>query len=480
MGIVSLINSGAMNAGASKQVSSNLKVERDFHAPTFELIVRAGRGAQPFTITEDVKRYISEVTYEDNSDQFDRLEIKLQNQIDSDGERSVLSFVDSKLFSEGHYIEVLMGYGNSLFTVGAASLVKKTPDFPSDGVPTLIIEGFDLLHQAARRRPKGGVSYKGYRDSQIASIIGARNGFEISTKDPRSYENIKKTKGVHSRAVQARGISDYEYLKKIADINGYDLFSKFDSLQKKFVLFFQPPALAKQKEVFSFVYNEGEAAYRNTLLSFSPTLDAHDQSSDFEIFLIKDKEVTGAKMEFFKRLDSDSQKQLKELQETRFGAKAFSPKPINSDGVTVAFKAFGRSFRFPPNKRFKNEFQIRQAIEEFIKRQKEHFITGRGTVIGTEVLQSRQVHNLLGIGNELSGKYYFTQVTHKMGKDSPYITEFACRRVIEDSIVQAPPAFNISESDERIQKFKQERVKSPKPPTITNFPGLAGISAEED
>ena len=89
-----------MNAGASKQVSSNLKVERDFHAPNYELIVRAGRGAQPFTITEDVKRYISEVTYEDNSDQFDRLEIKLQNQIDSDGERSVLSFIDSKLFSE--------------------------------------------------------------------------------------------------------------------------------------------------------------------------------------------------------------------------------------------------------------------------------------------------------------------------------------------------------------------------------------------
>jgi hypothetical protein len=66
-----------------------------------------------------------------------------------------------------------------------------------------------------------------------------------------------------------------------------------------------------------------------------------------------------------------------------------------------------------------------------------------------------------------------------MSKDGPYVTEFACRRVIEDTIVQAPPAFHISDSDERIQKFKQERLKKAKPEKITNFPGLAGFSPEE-
>jgi len=454
VGIISAINAGKLGIGALKTTTPGQKLERDYYAPNYELLIRASqKGAQPFAVTEDVKSFISEVTYEDNADQFDRLEIKLESQIDNSGERSVSSFGDSKLFSEGHIVEIRMGYGNSLFTVGAASVVKKTPDYPADGFPTLTIEAFDLLHRAARRRPKGGVSYKGFRDSQIASIIGSRNGFDISTTDPRSFENIRKTTGVFDRT-QKKGMSDYEFLKKVADINGYDLFARFNPEQHRFVLFFQPPALAKQREVFTFIYNEGEAAYRNTLLSFSPTLDAHDQSSDFEIFLIKDKEVGGSKVEFFKRLDADAQRQLKEAQERRFGATPFAKKPIDSDGISVGFKAFGRSFKFPPHKRFKNEFQIRKAIEEFIKRQREHFVTGRGTVIGTEVLQSRQVHNLLGLGDDMSGKYYFTQVVHKMGKSLPYITEFSCRKVIDDTIVQAPPAFSLSDTDKRIQKFK--------------------------
>lgn len=455
MGIITAINQGKLGIGALRQTSSGQKLQRDFYAPNFELIVRSGKGAQPFGITEEIKDFISEVSYEDNADQFDKMEIRLESQIDNGGERSVLSLTDSKLFAEGHIVEVQMGYGNSLFTVGAASIVKTTPDFPSDGAPSLTIEGFDLLHRAARRRPKGGVSYKGFRDSQIASIIGARNGFDISISDPRSFENIRKTTGVFDRT-QKKGVSDYEFLKKVADINGYDLLSKFDPDQKRFVLFFQPPALDKQREVFTFLYNTGEAAYRNTLLSFTPTLDANDQSTDFEIFTIKDKQVGGAKFDAFKRLDADAQRTLREERERRLGGSAFAKKPVDSDGISVGFKAFGRSFKFPPHKRFKNEFQIRKAVEEFVKRQKENFITGRGTVIGTEVLQARQVHNLEGLGDQFSGKYYFTQVVHKMSKDGPYVTEFACRKVIKDEVVQTPPAFSISPTEGRFQKFKGE------------------------
>ena len=472
MGFLSLVNLGQLPASAIQKKSPLEPLERDIYAPNYELIVRGGKGAQPFTITEEVKQYITEITYEDNADQFDKLQIKIENQVDSRGERSILSFIDSKLFSEGHIIEVQMGYGKSLFTVGAATIVKKTPSFPSDGSPSLLIEGYDLLHKTAQRRPRGGVSYKGFRDSQVASIIGARSGFEIASRDPRSFENIRKTKGVNN-FVQNAGISDYEFLKKVADLNGFDLFSKFDPIQKRFVLFFQPPALAKQKEVFTFIYNEGEAAYRNTLLSFEPTFDAYDQATDYEIFLVHDRKVGGTKVEYIKRLDAESQKRLKDMEERRFGAKPFSEKQPSSSGLEVAFKAFGRSFRFPPHKRFKNEFQIRNAIEQFIKRQRENFITARGTVIGTEVLQSRQVHLLSGLGKEVSGKYYFTQVTHKMSKDAPYVVEFACRRVINDEVVQAPPAFTISETDRRIQKFKGED-------TSRNLPFKTTLIEDED
>lgn len=455
MGIISLINAGQILETATTPHPAATPLLRDYFTPNYEILIRGGHGAQPFTVTDEVKRYISEVAYEDNCDQFDRLTIKLENQIDGSGERSVLSILDSKLFAEGHILELMMGYGHSLFTVGASIVVKLTPEFPGDGSPTLTVEGYDLLYNTARRRPRGGVSYKGNRDSQIASIIGERNGFVIDAQDPRSYDNIQKTSGIYDR-VQAKGMSDYEFLKKVADINGFDLFAKFDNEQKKFILFFRPPALRAQKEVFTFVYNEGEAPYVNSLLSFTPTLNAYDQGTDFELFYIKDKQIGGSRIKFSKQLDAATQAELKELQEHRFGAKMETPKPAGGDGVQVAFKAFGSSFKFPPHKRFKNEFEVRTAIQEFIKRQKENFVTGRGVVLGNEVLQSRQVHNLEGLGRQFSGKYYFTNVIHRMGRDATYLTEFTCRKVIDDVVVQAPPAFTISETDRRVSRFKGE------------------------
>lgn len=473
MGIESLINISGLTGKAAEKVSAGQTLERDPYAPTYELIVRGGLGAQPFVITDDIKKYISEITYEDNADQFDHLTIQLENQVDDAGGGQILSLIDSKLFSEGTIMEVQMGYGRSLMTVGAADIVKKTPDFPDAGFPSLTIEAYDLLHRCARRRPRGGVSYRGFRDSQIASITGERNGFDIRTRDPRSFENIRKTKGVFDR-VQLRGTSDYEFLKKVAEINGFDLFCRFDSGTKKFALFFQPPAVAKQKEVFTFAYNEGAVSFRSSLLSFQPTMDAYDQSSDFEIFVVKDKETSGSTFKPMERLGFEEQRTLKELNDRRFTGKIgrdAGKNKGNNDGVQIAFKAFGRSFRFPPHKRFQNEFQARTAIQEFIKRQKENFITGTGVLMGNEAVQSRQVHNLTGLGSQFSGKYYFTKVTHKMSKAGGYKVEFAVRKVIEDTIVQAPPALVLSENDKTLQRIKEIRQKKPKAQTFETATG---------
>jgi len=455
MSVTSLINQGKISATETQSLGSNVVKPRDIHTPVYELFIRAGIGSQAMQITEEIKTFISEISYEDNATQFDKLIINFSNQIDNFGGGKVLSILDSKLFAEGHIIELKMGYGKSLVTIGAGIIVKKEPDFPKDSPPTLSIECFDLLYKASRKRPRSGVSYKNFRDSQIASIIGSRNGFDIKIKDSRSFENIRRTAGLFNR-VQPKGVSDYEFLKKIAGINGFDLFSKFDPDRKKFVLFFQPGALAKQREVFTFTYNEGDLSYKNTLLSFNPTLDAYDQGTDFEIFLVTNKKVGGSSFNPFKKFGNEEQKQLAELKEARIGAKAFSKPPFNKDGIQVAFKAFGRSFKFPPHKRFKSESDARKSIQEFIKRQKEHFVTGSGSLVGNEVIQSRQVHNLEGISDTLSGKYYFTKVVHKMSKDGPYSTSFNCRNVIDDEVVQSPPAFEISETDRRFEKVKKE------------------------
>lgn len=459
MTITSLINTKGLSRDAIRPVSSGLRLQRDPWAPNFELIIYGGKGAQPFAVADEVKKYIESVTFEDNADQYDKMTIRFTAQTDNFGGGEINSLIDSRIFAEGHIVEIQMGYGNSLFTVGAADIVSIRPEFPEDGPPTLDIVGYDLLHRASRRKPVGGVSYKGFRDSQIASIIGSRNGFDIDVKDATSYSGITKVAGVNDR-VQKRGVSDYIFLKKVADINGFDLFSKFDPTRKKFGLFFQPPKTKNNKEVLTFIYNQGDIAYQDRLLSFSPTLDAHDQATDFEIFVLKDKNTFGNNIKPIDRLTLDEQKKLKDQQDRRFTGgnigSSGGKKPTSSDGIEVAFKAFGRSFTFPPHKRFATEAQAIKAIEEFVKRQKENFITGEGRLVGNEIIQSRQIHKLEGISDQFSGKYYFTRIVHTMSRSEGYFTEFSCRKVIEDLVVQAPPALNISDNDKKFKKLREE------------------------
>ena len=458
MSLSSLINTKGVPKSAVTPVGSGARLNRDPWAPNYELIIYGGPGAKPVAVADSVKGFIESVTFEDNADQFDKLTITFSAQIDDFGGGDINSIIDSKLFAEGHIVEVQMGWGASLFTVGASDIVSVQSDFPESGPPTLIIIGYDLLHRAARRKPKGGVSYKGKRDSQIASIIGARNGFDINADDPTSFAGIKKVSGVQSRSPQNKGVSDYKYLKKIADINGFDLFSKWDTKRKKFGLFFQPPPSSNNKPIFTFVYNQGDLAYNDSLLSFTPTLAAHDQATDFEIFVLKDKVTSSTTHKPMDRVSVLDTRQTKSSTVRRYtggpvGANG-GKQPVTDSGLEVAFKAYGRSFSFPPHKRFKNEADARKSIEQFIKRQKDSFITGEGRIVGKEVLQSRQVHSLQGISARFSGSYYFTRVKHVMSKNAGYFTEFSARKLVIDEVVQATPQLSLTGTDKRFRKLK--------------------------
>jgi len=457
MSMTSLVNTAGVSAGAFKGASGAM--ERDPYAPTYEIIVRGGQGAQPVVINDQLKQYITEITFEDNAEQFDHLTIVLENQIDQQGGGGVLSIVDSMLFAEGHILEVQMGWGKTLFTVGAATIVKKTPSFPENGNPTLVIEAYDPLYKMARSSPRGGAVYKNTSPTLIVREIGQRSGFGVDGLGPDNAPAIEVMPplGLTQSYTQKRGVNDYTFLSKLANIYGREIYARYDSSNGKYNLFFRKPALEAQKEVFTFVYNEGDISYTNTLLSFEPTLDAYDQATDFEIYLIKDGEKSGTKFDFIDKLTIAEQAKLKEEQQRRFtgGNLATGGKQDpNFDGVSVGFKAFGRSFRFPQHKRFKNEAEAVKEIEAFIQRQRENFITGTGKLIGLEVLQSRQVHKLEGITAQFSGKYFFTKVTHIMNKTNGYECEFSCRKLIEDTIVQAPPTLDLSENDETIKKLK--------------------------
>ena len=456
MGIISFVNTGTLSKSAVTKIPiRSQQLQRDPYAPNYELIHYGGQGAQPNVLTEAITDFIDSIEYESNGDQFDGLTINFANQIDSRGGGNVLSLIDNELFAEGSILQLKTGYGSELQSIGAAVITKKTPVFPESGAPSFTLEAMDPLVGMAKNKPRTGVSYKGLRDSQIASTIGERNGFLIRTNLPSTYENIQKTEGVFDRT-QNKGVSDYEFLKKVADINGFDLFATFDSKKRIWLLNFGPPKTDKQKEVFTFIYNEGELAYQNTLLSFNPTLDAYDQGTDFEINILKDKEKRGTRADVITDLNVSNTKKLKEASERRFtgGNPKRQGQKTDQDGISVSFKAYGRNFNFPAHRRFKNEAEAKTYITRFIEDQKKNFISGNGTLVGNEMLQARQSHNLQGIANQFSGKYYFTKVVHRISRDGGYSCDFAGYKAIDPVVVKTPPATATSETEEILQRIK--------------------------
>jgi len=406
-------------------------VRRDKYAPRYEIIINRTR-----KVTEEVTKFISEVRVEDDADLFDKISLKI-NTLNATRTGVVQDLLDSRLFGPGNLIQIKMGYGNALVTVGAGLIVKTNPNFNTDG-PTLEIIAYDPFFNMSQRKitpktvgfvteggpgsfiddtaatPKRkGRSFKGFRDSQVATIIAADHGFDFS--------QIKRASGIFNR-FQLLGKNDYEFLKRIADVRGFDLYNKFDPKTGKFQIFFEPPT-DRQKEIFTFEYFEGNLE-DSTLLSFTPTLNTAEQATQFEI-VGWDRKKKKKISTFFKpgELISDNTK----LE----GKNQDKPLPKNKDGRTIRFKAFGNNIEIIRSKPFKDESEAKLFIEQWIRKRLEHFITGSGKVVGLEVLQSRQTHNLTGLGNLLNGKYFFTGVIHVMTRDNQYATEFTARKVVE-------------------------------------------------
>ena len=179
MSILSLINTKGLTrvAALGGRIAGNF--QRDPYAPRYEINIQGGRGAQPYSINDKVKQFIESVTYEDTADQFDKLTINFASNVGSFGGDDINEFIDSRLFSEGHTVELRAGYGSSLFTVGAGDIVSIEPDFPKSGAPRLDIICYDKLHIAAKRKHPKGVSYKGKGDTSKATEM-----FDKAKQDP--------------------------------------------------------------------------------------------------------------------------------------------------------------------------------------------------------------------------------------------------------------------------------------------------------
>lgn len=386
-------------------------LQRDPFAPRFEIIINRNQ-----RLSEDMKKFIKEVIVEDDEKLMDKISITLDT-LDNLETGIVQDILDSKLFAPGNLLEVKMGYGNSLQTVGAGYITKPIPNFNETG-PTLQIIAYDVFFKMSQRKHEKGRNFKGFRDSQAMTIVAADHGIDFS--------KVRRFPGITNR-FQKIGVNDFEFLREIAEERNWNFYNRFDSKTGKFVLFFEPPT-DRQKEVLEFTYFEGEKFPESTLLSFRPQISTVDQASNFKIVSWdgkKKKKITT----FFQAGELRGEDDIKLA-----GKNAEKKLPKNKNGKVIKVKAFGQTLDIIATKPFKNEKESKFFIEAWLKKRLDNFITGNGRMLGQEVIQSRQKHKLFGLGNMLSGKYIFSSVKHVMRRGEPYITEFSARKAVEDAL----------------------------------------------
>jgi phage protein D len=206
-------------------------------------------------------------------------------------------------------------------------------------------------------------------DSDIAKQVASEHGLSAIVKDSRV---------VHPKTEQSQE-SDQQFLKKLAERNGYELFV-FDKS-----LYFQPPSNDKAAVV---VLEWGKG-----LVSFAPEINISEQVTTVEVRgwdVAQKKEFVGkAKQGDEPGRDGDG----------RSGAEVLKSVCREGGELKVRMPVFSQS-------------EADQVAKAILKKRSEMFVSGSGESIGLPEIKADSNIELRGLGKLFSRTYYVQQATH--------------------------------------------------------------------
>lgn len=364
-------------------------------------------------LKEDVTRFINGVEYLEQENSASRITLDVSN--------PDFRFLDSKTFAEGNVVDLWMGYvDHPLAFMGRGAIVRPNPKFPRGGMPSMRI----VAHDASRRLMKvakkdRGKSFKKKSDSEIAEEIFKEAGlspFVFATKS-------RKTR------VRKRGVTWWQFLVHLANLNNFVVFVKYDPKKRADVGFFGPADVEDQPEKFRFSYGTGEPDA--TLLEFFPDLSLAGQETKLEMVW------TDAKTRKSHRLEIEVSRKTEKPLFVGTAATTKMKQPIKS-GPAVTFTVFGQRTRTIVGRPFSSTADAKRFAAAWFQSMQDEFALGRGTVLGIERLRRGHVHELLGIGNRLSGDWHLTSTTHRIRGNSIYEVAFTARKVVLENVLGAP------------------------------------------
>ena len=286
----------------------------------------------------------------------------------------------SDLFAFGNAVEISMGYQDNkdlpLMLRGKITAVQTS--FPAGGLPQITVSGYDLTYCMTKGKKSRNWSDK--TDSYIVSQIAQEYGLTPKVED---------TKVQHPKTEQSQE-SDSQFLEKLAERNGYELYA-FDR-----DLIFKPPA-NKEEAVVALEWGRG-------LLSFTPEINIAEQITKVEVRgwnVATKKEIVGT-AGVGEEPGRDSGR--------RSGGEVLKQVCRDQGELKVRVPVFSQQ-------------EAKRRAEAILKKRSELFVQGSGESIGLPEIRANTNIELTGLGKPFNKTYYVEQTTHTIST-SGYRTTF--------------------------------------------------------
>lgn len=383
----------------------------------------SGDEIQAIDLGRQLARFVQSGSIQEDETMMSKLVLTLFN---PDNELS-----KKKVIKEGDEIAVQLGYGTGTTTNNNRfRLMKVNPQYPRNSPVSITFEGYDgrwaLIHKdhiprkrkrKARTVPLSSSLFSDSReppthfngsDTDKIDQMASFYGYAIDV-DPSPIKNKPR--------VRRKNVSMGEFLVTLAKENDFTTWVDWDEVLQTWTIHFREKQTAfTGGREFTYQLEKGKRGWENkgTLLEFSPSKDLTRQVTDVKIINFDRR----AKKLNIESLSTNDNKAIQDIE---------------TNGALLKFRLDGRMVETYSARPFKNKKEARTYARYLVSRWQSDFMIGNGVVVGTENLRPRQIHRLLGIGDE-SGEYYFTQTTHKWGVGQFYETDFVAYKILDNSL----------------------------------------------
>jgi phage protein D len=278
-----------------------------------------------------------------------------------------------KLLSFGAEVEICMGYGDSKTMPVALSgvITEITTNFPDGASPDLSVSGYD--HGFPLTMGKNSRTWSKAQDSDAVKEIASFNNLSAT---------IETTREKHAQIEQNQE-SDWEFLKKLADRNHFELY-----VDEQRTLHFGKPN-DKANAVVKLLYGQG-------LMSFKPEANLAGQISKVEVY----------------GWDPKAKKQIKGT------ASAGEESGLSGKSAGQRLNALVRDPDKRPTLRLRQpvftQAEADQRAKAALNEKAKQFLTGEGEAIGLPDLRPDRNVELANLGSPFSKVYYIQEATHKI------------------------------------------------------------------